>query len=465
MEKLDIRIKIQQKSERLLYAMVFILVFEGILRKLIPSLSTLIFISKDILCIIGLYYVNTALINNSGIKIFDRWKIALLLFIPPIFFTALLDPVLAIFGLKQYLLYIVVGVLMPIAFPSDNIKQFEKIVFFVTILLIPTTLVAILQNSLPATHWLNLSVDGGSLEGFSADGYLRVSSTFSFTGQYSFFLNLATPWLACIIFWPKQNIDMKRPWLLKIYYFVAVMSLMIGVFITGGRSAVLGSGLCLILGLVFSAIKAPGKIVIRGLIGFAFFITVFGVVRTVKPEYFAAYEARSSDQENGTQNQEMVNRIEGSFLGGTKWIFDQDIVAIIFGNGLGVLSNGSEKISRYAGSLKDNLGIDIESDFATTLFEGGLYLAVVWTSLRLWAIFYCLKVWYSIKQKEWAILTSFLLAHVTLTACLGVLGKQPPLNMWLWLSVGAVAVIKNYTEYLDNKELAVKAEEIAADTI
>ena len=467
-EKVDIEQKIQQKSEMLLYAMVFTLVFEGFLRKLVPPLGTLIFFAKDILCVVGLYYVNKTLLAGSSFTIFEKWKTSVLIFIPSILFTAIIDPILAIFGLKQYLLYMVVGVLMPVAFPAKKIESFKKLVLFVTTLILPTTLVAVLQNSLPATHWLNVSVDGNSLEGFAAAGYLRVSSTFSFTGQYSWFLNLVTPFLAAIVFWPKQKgVVVKRAWLLKIYCGVAAVSFMIGIFITGGRSAVLGCGVSIVLGLILSALKSPGKIVVSALVGLLVFAALYGGIRSVKPEFFAAYEARSSKQDDdSTQSDEIKNRVGGSFLGWTKWVFDQDIASIVFGNGLGVISNGSEKISEYAAYRKDNIGkIDIEGDLPTTFFEGGMYLAIVWNSLRLWAIWYCFKVWRSVKQKDWAVLLSFLLGYVIMNACLGQIGKQPPLNMWLWLTVGAVAVINNYIKYLDSTTLEVNSSEIEADAV
>lgn len=467
MEKVDIRQKIQKKSEMLLYAMVSMLVFEGLLRKLVPSLATLIFFGKDVLCLFGLYYVNKIFLTGSGYTIFEKWKTSLLIFIPSVFFTAIMDPTLAVFGIKQYLLYLVVAVLMTLAFPPDKFESFKKLVFFITVLIIPTTLIAVIQNSLPATHWLNMGVDGNSLEGFAAAGYLRVSSTFSFTGQYSWFLNLVTPFLAAVLFWPKQNdIPMKRPWLLNAYIGVVAVAFVVGIFITGGRSAVLGCALCIALGLVLSAFKSPGKIIGKALVGLSMFIALYGGMHAVKPEFFAAYEARSSNQDDdSTQSDEMKSRLEGSFTGWTKWLFNEDIVAIVFGNGLGVISNGSEKISRYAGKLKDNLaGIDIEGDIATTFFEGGIYLAVVWTSVRIWAIWFCFKIWLSVKRKDWAILVSFLFGYVIQNACLGQVGKQPPLNMWLWLSVGAVAVVKNYIDYLDNKDLEDKSAEIVADT-
>jgi hypothetical protein len=130
----------------------------------------------------------------------------------------------------------------------------------------------------------------------------------------------------------------------------------------------------------------------------------------------------------------------------------------MFGNGLGVMSNGSEKISQYAYDLKfEETGT--ESDFDTTIYEGGIYLAIVWYAFRLWMIIFCLGIWQKMRRKEWGVLLSFLLSYVILNASIGAVGKNPPVNIWLWLAIGSVLVIKNYNDQQDKelKESAAKS--------
>lgn len=451
-EKLRVYIK------KLLYVLVFVLIFEGLMRKMLPSaLGLPVFFLKDILCIMGIFAISKAKLSGLALMLFKNWKTVMLIFIPSVVFTIFHDPILSIFGLKQYLLYMVVGILMPFAFPPDKMDEFKKFVICICLALIPTTGIAVLQNSLPAGHWLNLSVDGGSLEGFSAGGRLRVSSTFSFTGQYSWFLNMACSFLAMSFFWPKEEAKGKAKNWRIIYLAVTGVSLLIGTFITGGRSAVLGCGVCLVLGLAFAAFKSPGQIVSKGLVGIVVFIVLLGVIRAAKPEFFAAYDERSSDNDSGSQSSEMKDRVQGNFLNWTNWVFDQDIVAIVFGNGLGVMSNGSEKISQYAYDLKlESTGT--ESDFDTTVYEGGIYLAIVWYGFRLWMIIFCLGIWQKSRRKDWGVLLSFLLSYVILNATIGAVGKNPPVNIWLWLAIGSVLIIKNYNDQQDKalKESAAK---------
>src|SRR5437773_12310749 len=86
-----------------------------------------------------------------------------------------------------------------------------------------------------------MSVSGESVEGFSAVGKLRVSSTFAFVAQYCMFLNAATFILAAVFFLRergKVESVLLSPWVL-------VVMLIIGTYITGSRGAVIGNGFIL----------------------------------------------------------------------------------------------------------------------------------------------------------------------------------------------------------------------------
>ncbi|QEM10879.1 hypothetical protein [Mucilaginibacter rubeus] len=448
--------RLRVRCKQLLYIIVLVLIFEGVVRKLVPAAGMLIFFLKDILCIIGLVLIKNAKLSGLTIRLVQKWKVMLMVFAPLVLFTLFHDALLSIFGLKQYLLFPIVGVLMPFAFPANKIEEFKQFVLIITLALVPTSLVAIIQNSLPATHWLNMSVDGNSLEGFSAAGRLRVSSTFSFTGQYSWFLNFVCTFLTLCFFWPnktKEKSGFKKMALL----IAASIALIIGIFITGGRTAVLGCGFCIVGGLAFSAVKAPGKIISRALVGIIAFAVLLGGIRAVKPEFFAAYDERSSDHGDGSQTNEISGRVQDGFLNWTNWVFEQDIVAVLFGNGLGVMSNGSERISYYANDIKSK-GFSTESDLDTTIYEGGLYLAISWYAFRIGLIFFALNLWQKMKSKELSIVVSFLLAYIIMTASFGVVARNPPLNIWLWLAIGSVVIIKNYDEQ-QQKELKVSKPE------
>ena len=169
------RSKVALQCERMLYALILILVFEGIIRKLFPVLRTPVFFLKDALCLGILLKIATLKLTGIIAKLRSAWFIMFVMFLPLLHFTSFKDPILAIFALKQYLLYIITGITVVVAFPENNEERFRRFLFFVALMICPTTIVAILQNALPPSHWLNLSVGGNSLEAFSAGGFLRVA--------------------------------------------------------------------------------------------------------------------------------------------------------------------------------------------------------------------------------------------------------------------------------------------------
>jgi hypothetical protein len=450
--KLKSEEKLRLNIKRLVYAIVILLVFEGLLRKLVPSIVGLvIFFLKDILCIIALIFIGKARakLKADSLRLFKIWKILPLLLIPLLINTLFKDSLLPLFGLKQYLLYISVAFLVPLAYPPGRYKEFKRFIIFVTFLIIPTSLVAILQNSLPPTHWLNLSVGGDSLEAFSAAGYLRVSSTFSFTGQYSWFINLTCVFLVFRVCMP---IKPSGFFFNKINnYLLALISilLIIGTFITGGRTAVLGCGACLFIGFIFASIKSPRKFILQGSVILLGLLLCLGALRAIKPEFFAAYDQRSEGNEERSHSEEIEERVAGGFFGWTTWFFKEETIQILFGNGLGVMSNGSDKISSYANVIRQSLWT--ETDLATIVWEGGLYLLIIWYGLRIWVIGLVLKIWRNMKVEKTGVALSFLLAYIIITGLYGTISAQPPLAIWWWLTVGTFFTIDNFYQNKNNQ--------------
>jgi hypothetical protein len=412
-------------------------VFEGILRKLIPPLSMPIFFLKDILCIVGILVINQVPLAGAAAHLHSRWVRLCLLLIPVLIFTAFRDPVLAVFASKQYLLFVVTAILVLVSFSAQGEERLRRFLFFVVVLLVPTALVAILQNSLPASHWLNLSVGGDSLEGFGAAGFMRVGSTFSFTAQYSWFLNAEAYFLWASFFMP-PDFNFKLYKRLKPILYPALLSvLVVSAFITGGRTAVVGCAGTLTLGFLLVGIKRPSWLFSSGLVIVFLSISSLSAIRAVKPQFFAAYDERSSDHEGTTHNEEIANRIFNGFTDWTDWFWEQDAAPILFGNGLGVMSNGSSQISSYASGIRDH-GFWTEGDVPTTFWEGGLYLGLVWYGFRLSLVLLCFRLWRAIKNDVFASAASVPLAYVTIHGLTAQLGMQPPLSVWLWMAVGII---------------------------
>jgi hypothetical protein len=430
--------KQEAKARKFIYALLVILVFEGVLRKAFPFVGIVIFFLKDIFCLMGLWFIINAKLSDTSKKTAKVFKAVIIFMFPLLLYNLFIDPILIVWGGKLYLLYFVITILMTIAFPPDYKNRFIFFSNLFSVLIVITVLMGFLQLNLPATHWLNKSVAGTSLVEFSAAGHLRISSTFSFTAQYSYFLVFS-----CAAFFGFFFINFKNNNNTALFFLSHVtvfLMLMVGGFSTGGRSAVLGIISIIVIGFICIGLNNPffalKKIIQPGLL----FLLVFPLIRVWKPEYFAAYTERSS----GNKNDAILDRVIQPFSELTGSSF--------FGHGLGVMTNGSDKISSYAASIR-NLGLWTETDFSTIVWEGGLYLIIVWYGFRLFVIFTAFKILVSIKNNDFYSAASFLFAYILVQGLIGTLTIQPPIAIYFWFCFGALICIQKFDQYESEKLL------------
>lgn len=423
------------KSRLLISTLLITLVFEGILRKLAPNaLSIGIFFFKDLLCLLGLFHIlnsNLSSISKQSAKVF---KVVIILMYPLLLYNLFIDPILILWGAKLYLLYFVIAILMTMAFPPENkniITIFSK---WFQIIIVITVVTGLFQLTLSPQHWLNRSVAGGTLEAFSAAGQLRISSTFSFTGQYSYFLVFASSLFFFFFFFNLKN--SKTTLSSALMQIGTIVLLIIGGFSTGGKSAVLGIFVIIVIGALFIILRNPFFALKRLTLPLLFLLFLFPVIQLSYPEYFAAYTERSNNR-GGSSEDILVRVIEP---------FSNLINSSMFGKGLGVMTNGADKVSAYAASIRFD-GTWTESDFATIIWEGGFYLVMIWYGFRLYVIFYSFRILCSIKDSNYYSAASFLFAYILVQGLIGTLTIQPPIAIYLWISFGGLISIQKIDEY------------------
>ncbi len=419
-------------------AMAVLLVFEGIVRKFVGggNLGHAIFFAKDALTLvmIACLVIRAGELIGASRYLAKRWIILCALFIPVIVATAIRDPILAVFGAKQYLLYPAIALTFLEGFgrlPFDELRRW--LLLFAWVLIPVTTAVALTQLMLPPTHWLNLTTEGTSLEGFSAAGELRISSTFPFVAQYSMFLNFAVIPVVALIWWKRRSERVGT-----IVATVAAVLFVIGTFATGSRSAVWGVGSILAASAFVYILRARPRslpfVITTAVVG----LLALVVSREIAPEAFAAYDARAGGREDRTHVQEVTQRVWNStvgWVGGPRWA-----PATVFGYGLGVMSNGSDQLSSYAREWRSD-GRWTETDIANTLFEGGYYLVLLWMAFRLLIVITCLKYALQIRHPRLFGVGCVAQGFIIVTGLLGTLGIQPPLAIWFWMAVGLLLTI------------------------
>lgn len=440
---------IAQRLRQLLFLLIIVLTVEGVARKASPSvLSVPIFLLKDLIVSIMAVFVVQLRPPPAINFLWRSYQVLALLFVPLILVTAWHDPLLAIFGTKQYLLYPMVAFATFYGFHLVSSEEIFRFFRWIALLIIPTTILALIQLRLPHDHWLNMSVSGESVEIFAAGGELRISSTFSFVSQYCAFLNAQAFIIVMALHdWRRQT----KLW--KILLLSLVPLLIMACFATGSRGSVAGNTVILLL----AAGLSMAKFQVRG-----FFQVVAGAgvlylgvlaVNHFSPETTAAYSARQDGQLIGV-NEEIWTRVTSSYF----HFFNDPRLTTFLGQGLGIMSNGSDTFSEYAGGWRATTWT--ESDVASTFFEGGFYLGFLWYGFRLYVMAVTTRRFVSDVSGIYSVPGSFVQGFVIIIGAMGTLGIQPPVAIWFWFGVGTSLLLWWKCKGPSDSELTVEKESL-----
>ncbi len=435
-------LSLQRLLRILLFSLILTLVFEGVVRKLVGgSVSSMLIFLKDFI-VMGIAVLVLQLPKRGYVKkLFSAYIILCLALIPLFIRTVLADPVLFLFGAKQYLLFPFVAFAVPMAY--DTIQQTQPTAPFrlLTLLIYPTAILSLLQQILPETHWLNLSVTGEDLRGFSAAGELRVSSTFSFVAQYCWYLLAAFYGIVISFTWMR----LKDPWR-NLFRLTTLLLFIMSLFITGSRTSVMGAALMLFIGGMMLLIRLRTKH-FMSFIGITVVIFLgVNLLQAVYPDAFVVYEERQGSSESLVEDEEVQKRIYDAYF---RWL---DInIDHPLGYGLGTMSNGVQKISTYASEVRENI-LWGETDLQNTVLEGGYYLVIIWMAFRIYVIILCFRLFDGLRLERYIFAGAFVFGHVVLMGINGTIGIQPPIAIWWWLSVGAMILLR-HREYKALKQL------------
>jgi hypothetical protein len=81
-----------------------------------------------------------------------------------------------------------------------------------------------------------------------------------------------------------------------------------------------------------------------------------------------------------------------------------------------------------------------ETDYATTIFEGGYYLVLVWYGFRAYVILVTLRHFLTAVTPDYLVSIAYCQAFVIVVGTLGTLALQPPIAIWWWLGVGTTVL-------------------------
>lgn len=239
-----------QGWRRSIYLLFIVIIFEGAIRKWVfPQLSELIYFLKDFILIA--IYINYYILSNSDKKHPTRnLGINSLIFITgawcifQAFNPSLGSPIVGIFGLRGYILYIPLMWIIPSMFSSE--KKLYNFLRLHTSFIIPVGILGVFQFFSPASSILNIYANDEAAykATFGDTGAVRVTGTFSFLSGYSIYLIVCFGLLITFL-----SIKQSRWWL---WLFVSELFLVcVNSFMTGYRAVIIAA--VLFLALYFAA--------------------------------------------------------------------------------------------------------------------------------------------------------------------------------------------------------------------
>ncbi|MFB8791470.1 MAG: hypothetical protein U7123_22185 [Potamolinea sp.] len=248
------------KWRRSVKVVFLLLVLEGALRKwVLPQANEMIYFLKDIV-VLGAYF-NFYLFSDSDKRFIKKLNfINILIFLVlgwclfQVFNPSLGSPLIGIFGLRAYILYLPLIWMLPSLFQSEG--ELYKFLRSHLLLLIPVGLIGIVQFFSPATSFINRysNEEGPAVATFGANSATRITGTFSYINNYALYLIVCFGLLVFML-------SIKQSWLWQLASFVEIFFVSINSFMTGSRGTIFAEILFLVSFLSIKILTNPASIV------------------------------------------------------------------------------------------------------------------------------------------------------------------------------------------------------------
>ena len=250
------------KWRRSVKAVFILLVFEGALRKwVLPQASEMIYFLKDVV-LIGAYlnFYAFSVPKDKLLKKGGRQIVNVLIFIAmgwcifQVFNPSLGSPLVGIFGLRGYLVYIPLIWMIPYLFESED--ELFKFLRSHLLLTIPCGLIGIVQFFSPYDSFINAYADEAAVgkATFGATLTVRITGTFSYINNYAVYLIVCFALLIALL-----SVKQSLKW--QVLGVIALFLVSTNSFMTGSRTTILAEVLFLIGYLCAKGLTRPSSAV------------------------------------------------------------------------------------------------------------------------------------------------------------------------------------------------------------
>jgi hypothetical protein len=390
---------------RLVWLYFWLLIFEGALRKWLPSLSEPLLIVRDPVAL--LIYVQALRCRRfpfSGpmLTYFFLMVSFLLIALFQIVGGIGGGPFVAVYGLRTNFLHLPLILVIPQAFSFNDVLKLGR---WILILSIPMAALMVLQYSSPAGSWINAGTSADADQLAFAMGKIRAAGTFSYVTGAAHFFVLAT---AFAVYAVVERYSGYSRWLL----WPALLSILIVQPVSGSRTLVLGCGLILAGALafaIFSPAQAP-----RIVAALLFCCAAFALLSLTS--FF--HEAKDLFMLRWNDANTAWGGAERGLIGRFVGVFEEPFALLSqagpIGKGIGLGTNAGAAL--VTGSPVFLLA---ENEWARVVLEAGPLAGFSYLAYRVWlAILVGVRAAWGARQGQ---LLPWLLAW---SACLGLLTEQ-----------------------------------------
>lgn len=411
------------KWRRSVKAVFILLVFEGALRKwVMPQASEMIYFLKDVI-LLGAYvnfYGFSAprekLLSQGGGKIVN-----LLIFIASgwcvfqVINPSLGSPLVGMFGLRGYLLYIPLIWMIPYLFDSEN--ELYKFLRSHLLLTIPCGLIGIVQFLSPHDSFINAYANEAAVgkATFGATAAVRITGTFAYINNYALYLIVCFALLVVMI-------SAKQPSKWQLIAVIELFLVSINSFMTGSRTTILAEVLFLIGYLCIKGLTRPASAVrlLKKLIVPTLIVAIAGFI-WFRPAIDAFWQRTTS-------NKDVSGRILMSFTEPLDFIKYKELD----GFGTGATHQATPTIRQILDLPPGEvIPTYFEPEMGRVALELGPFGFLFWYGLRVSLIIVLLRTFFNIKTpllRELA-LVAFLIHLVQIN---GFLVFHPTFVVYYW---------------------------------